>query len=114
MVVAMVRVGEHWEPPQARPLLMTVHALSERLGVKLDRAYGLSYSLGRVYYGPSHTHVRVLASRVDELVELLESGTPLGPAAEVLHMNRDAAVTQPPPQTPANPARGRHRRGRHW
>lgn len=113
MVVAVVSIGDHWEPPLAKPLLITVHALADRLGITLERAYPLSYSLGRFYYGPSHTHVRVLASSVHTLVELVESGTPLGQAAEVLHSGGDGTYTRLNRQERIDLSWGRRRR-RRW
>lgn len=112
-----MRIGEHWEPPQATPLLITVHALADRLGVKLERAYGLSYSLGRVYYGPSHTHIRVFTARVEALEALLESGMPLGQAAETIHRDGDGVYTRLTRQERAEIAWGRasrRRRRRSW
>ena len=113
VVDTVVRIGEHWEPPQARPLLISVHALADRLDVPLDRAYGLSYSIGRLYFGESHTHVRVLAASVEAVAELLESGMSLGQAAEAMH-----ARSNNPPQRLAGQAQidfswGRRRR-RRW
>lgn len=112
MVVPVVRIGEHWEPPHPKPLLITVHALADRIGVKLDRAYGLSYSLGRVYYGPSHTHIRVFTARVEALEALPESGMPLSQAAEAIHQDDDGVYTRPTRQERADIAWGRVRRRR--
>lgn len=110
----MVRMGEHWEPPQPRPLLITVHALADRLGVTLDKAYGLSYSLGRFYYGPAHAHIRVLASRVDDLVDLIESGMSLAAAAELMYHDGERTFTRPKAQERADFSWGRRRRRRRW
>jgi hypothetical protein len=90
----MVRIGQHWEPPQQVPLLITVHALAERLDVSLERAYGLSYAIGRVYYGPAGTRIRVLASRVEEYVALIESGMSVDNAA--IALERGDRPTHPP------------------
>lgn len=110
--VVVMRLGEHWEPPQPRPLLITVHSLADRLGVTLDKAYGLSYCLGRFYYGASHTHVRVLAWRVDQLEELVQSGMTLSAAAEMLYHDGADTFTRPSRQERVDYSWGRVRRRR--
>lgn len=113
----MVKVGEHWEPPQARPLLLTVHALADRLDIPLDRAYGVSYSLGRICYGPSHTHIRVLTARVDALEAMVGSGMLLGQAAEVIRAEGAGVYTRLTTPERADLSWGRvtrRRRRRRW
>lgn len=94
-LVAMMRIGEHWEAPQTRPLLITVHSIADRLGITLERAYGISHCLGRFYYGPSHTHIRVLRWRLDQLEELIESGMNLSEAADLMHHDGADSLTLP-------------------
>jgi hypothetical protein len=109
----MVRIGEHWEPPHRKPLLMSVHALADRLNVPLSRAYGLSSSIGRLYYGEGASHIRVLVSRVDEFVELTQSGMSVDSAMRVLQRNYGDPPPRPrPTRTPYAFYYGRRRRRR--
>lgn len=107
-----MQIGEHWEAPQARALLVTVHSIADRLDISLERAYGISASLGRFYYGPSHTRIRVLRWRLDQLEELVESGMALGEAAELMYHDGADSLTLSSRQERADFSWGRRRRRR--
>lgn len=90
MVVGVVRIGEHWEPPVAQPLLLTVHALAERLDITLEQAYRVSYRIGRVYCGEEHSRVRVFAAAADATGAMVRAGIPLNQAADAVRALRGA------------------------
>lgn len=89
MVVAVVRIGDHWEPPVTQPLLLTIHALADRLDITLEQAYRLSYRIGRIHYGPSHSRVRVFTAAVDDVVAMVSAGVPMDQAADAVRTTRN-------------------------
>jgi Flp pilus assembly protein TadB len=84
----MVRFGEHWEPPVTQPLLITVHALADRLDITLEHAYRISYRIGRVYCGQQHGEVRVFAAAADDVAAGLRAGIPLNQAVDAVRARR--------------------------
>lgn len=83
-----MRTEGHWEPPEARKLLLTVHAFAELIDVPLTKAYSLSHVLERVYYGRGQNNFRVTVASVDAFRVFLEQGMTLEQA-------RDAMVRRP-------------------
>lgn len=89
MVVAVVRIGEHWEPPVAQPLLLTVHGLADRLDITLEHAYRISYRIGRILYGENHSRVRVFTAAADAVAAMVRAGVPVGQAADAVRTTRN-------------------------
>lgn len=84
----MVRIGDHWEPPVAQPLLLTVHALADRLDTTLEHAYRISHRIGTIYYGEQHTRIRVFTAAVDQVADMLEAGISLNEALDAVRAQR--------------------------
>lgn len=87
-----MELSEHWEPPDPQKLFISSHRVAEELGISLERAYGVSYSLGRFYYGDGHSF-RVSLASLHALKELLEQDLDLGDACAMMTHFGD----EPPP-----------------
>jgi hypothetical protein len=84
----MVRIGEHWEPPVAQPLLLTVHALADRLDITLEHAYRISHRIGRIYCGEGHSRVRVFTAAADAVAAMAKAGVQVDQAADAVRTMR--------------------------
>lgn len=84
----MMRTDSHWEPPDGRKLLLTVHAFAELIEVSLSKAYSLAHVLERVYYAPGQAHFRLTVSSVDAFRELLAQGLSIEEARDVMAGHR--------------------------
>ncbi len=69
-------------------MLLTVHALADRLDITLEHAYRISYRIGRVYVGETHSHVRVFATAVGATVEMVRAGVTVDQAADAVRTLR--------------------------
>lgn len=74
------RTESHWEPPEARKLLLTVHTFAELIDVPLTKAYSLSYVFERVYHGREQKHFRVTREAMVRRPEYQETQRKLAPA----------------------------------
>lgn len=84
----MVSIGGRWEPPDAPPLLLTVHAPADRLDITLKHAYRVSYRIGRAYCGKEHSRVHVFAAAVDAIAVMVKAGVPVDQAADAVRALR--------------------------
>lgn len=84
----MVRIGEHWEPPVTQPLLLTVHALADRLDITLEHAYRISHRIGRLYCGEEHSRVRVFTAAADSVLAMIKAEVDVNQAADAVRTTR--------------------------
>jgi len=87
-----MELSEHWEPPDPRKLLISSHRVAEELGISIERAYGVTYCLGRFYYGHGRSF-RVTLASLQALKDLLEQSLELGDACAGMSHVGD----EPPP-----------------
>jgi hypothetical protein len=87
-VVVKMRPDSHWEPPEARKLLVTSHKVAQVLDLPQWKAQEICHVLERVFYGDGQVRYRVTQASLDAFVELLEQGLSLSAAREVMWFHK--------------------------
>lgn len=104
----------HWEPPEPAKLLITTHRLAEILDVPLWRAYVISHSLDRVYYGPKATHFRVAMTSVRRYKQLVDQGLTEPQASQAMYRIKTQPIAAKASQRVQTASQPWRRRGRRW